>query len=588
MMTDGASKIPRRIVAVVMPQLGCELVRQKKSVEGPLAVLFGGQADADGASSDKATATLDLVDELAFRYGVRPGQRVAEAQATLAELSIHKVLFTEIDEALGRVAEVCLGLGTTASIRLRPEEDDDDKRRGPSGDAPFDTVWLDITGAAHLVGGEEALVDELAERIRALGHKTQIAIATGPRIARSLARYAQSAVLTGPLLQTRKIPSVSVIAKSGASVLGPLPIHALPLDLDKLAFFGRLGVFTVDALSKLPRAELAPRLGSSAAEVLELCAGRDTLPLVPYSPPRVLVEEMSFEDPIAIVEPILFVLRSMTSRIAARLAARGESCLTLEMTLPLDRSILRIQAPLREPVLSLVIELPSALSDEADLHRALRAKLERVELYAPATGLRLSISQIVSTKQIQMDLSRDKATRPDALPTLLAELSAEIGADRVGILEIQHAHRPESRSKLVPVGDLDTKKKAREVDEEDELEVVCPTEHFEEGNDAPLPEPTRLFAIPVSIGRIVKGAVIAVDNRLYVIEHLKFVMRLDGVEWWTRSPASRDYGLAWLVSGASTGTKLAAGKEFATRAAGLAWVYVDRSTGEGYLQGFCD
>lgn len=574
--------VPRRIVAVVLPQLGCELARQKTKIDGPLGVLFAGRAEVSAELAEKALATLDLVDEAAWRYGVRPGQRVAEAQATLAELSVQKVPFVEVDAALGRVAEVCLGFGTTAAIRLRPERgDEDDALRGPSGDAPFDTVWLDITGAAHLVGGEEALVDELSELIRALGHKAQIAIAGGPRIAQALARYAQSPALTGPGLYVRKTPSISVIAKEGASVLGPLPVHALPLGPDKAAFFGRLGVFNVEALSKLPRAELTPRLGPRAPEILDLCAGRDDLPLVPYAPPRVLVEETSFEDPIASVEPILFVLRSMTSRIAARLSARGESCLTLEMTIPLDRSILKIQAPDREPTLSLVIELPSALSDANDLHRALRAKLERVELYAPAIGLRLEVSQIIATKQIQIDLSRDKTVRPDALPTLLAELSAEIGADRVGVLEILDAHRPEARSRLAPLADLDAKRAPRDDDEDEGF----PSEMFDEEGSL-LPEPTRLFAVPVPIGKVAKGAVIAVDNRLYVIEHMRFVMRLDGVEWWTRSPASRDYGLAWLVSGSMA--KSEGSKASAPRAAGLAWVYVDRSTGEGYLQGFCD
>ena len=575
----------RRIVAVVLPQLGCELVRQRavpslESHEGrPLAVLFSGRKEGGvGEAQDRATATLDLVDEVAWRYGIRPGQRVAEAQATLAELSIQTVSFTEVDVALGRVAEVCLSLGTTAAIRLAPEHPDEDKRRGPAGDAPFDAVFLDVTGAAHLVGGEEALLDELCERIHALGHKVLAAIADGPRIARALARFAASPVLSsGPALLVRKVPHPTVVAKPGARVLGPLPLTALPLDEGTAAFFARLGIFTVEALTKLPRAELTPRLGLRAAEVLDLASGRDEMPLVAYAPPRTIVEETSFEDPIASVEPILFVLRGMTSRFAARLGARGEACLALVITIPLDKSIASLRDPTKEPVLVLSIDLPSPLSDAGDLHRALRAKLERAELFAPAVGVRLEVSQIVEARRIQIDLSRDKAVRPDALPALLAELSAEIGQDRVGVLEAIHAHKPEARSKLVPVRDLDQKRAPAEASE------------LASAEDRDVPLPTRLFPTPVPIGRITKGAVVAVDNRLYAIESLRFVMRLDGVEWWTSSVASRDYGVAWLVPGA-TNTKGPAGEkaEGASRAAGLAWVFVDRTTGEGYLQGWCE
>jgi len=571
--------MPRRIVAVVLPQLGCELVRQKKDFSGPLAVLFTStlKKNAETEAQDRATATIDLVDDLAWKYGVRPGQRVAEAQATLAELSIQAVPFDEVDAALGRVAEVCLGLGTTASIRLAPERPDDDARRGPSGDAPFDTVFLDITGAAHLVGGEEALVDELAERIlQALGHKIHVAIADGPRLARALARFAQSPALAGSsALHVRKNPVPSFIAKSGASVLGPLPIHALPLDADKIAFFGRLGIFNVETLAKLPRAELTPRLGFRAPEILDLCAGRDELPLVPYAAPRTLVEELAFDDPIEVVEPLLFVLRSMTSHIAARLGARGEACLALELTIPLDKSIARLKDPTKEETsIALTIDLPSALSEANDLHRALKAKLERVELYAPAVGVRLEISQIIPAKQIQIDLSRDKTVRPDALPTLLAELSAEIGQERVGLLEVLDAHRPEARSALVPLKNLDAKKAyAREIDPEDQRTF---------------PEPTRLLPKPVPIGRVAKGAVIAVDQRLYAIENLRFVMRLDGIEWWTSAPASRDYGLAWLVPGQTPGKTTSKAESASSRAPALAWIFVDRTTGEGYLQGWCE
>ncbi|MDI1434981.1 DNA polymerase Y family protein [Polyangium sorediatum] len=607
----------RRIVAVVLPQLGCELVRQRaiptlgasdrlqrpspqtpeESHEGgPLAVLFArGKPDGGGEAQDRATAALDLVDEVAWRYGIRPGQRVAEAQATLAELTIQSVSFAEVDTALGRVAEVCLSLGTTAAIRLAPPHPDEDKRRGPAGDAPFDTVFLDVTGAAHLVGGEEALLDELCERIHALGHKVLAAIADGPRIARALARFAASPVLANgsvngqglrsdkpsyapePPLLVRKAPHPTVVAKPGARVLGPLPLTALPLDPDTAAFFGRLGIFTVEALTKLPRSELTPRLGLRAAEVLDLAAGRDELPLVPYAPPRTIVEETSFEDPIATVEPILFVLRGMTSRFAARLGARGEACLSLVITIPLDRSIASLRDPAREPVLSLSIDLPSPLSDAGDLHRALRAKLERAELFAPAVGVHLEVSQIVEARRVQIDLSRDKAVRPDALPALLAELSAEIGQDRVGLLEATHAHKPEARSKLVPVRDLDQKR------------VPAQAGDLDAAEDRDVPLPTRLFATPVAIGRITKGAVVAIDNRLYAIESLRFVMRLDGVEWWTSSAASRDYGVAWLVPGATSAKGPAGSKaEGASRAAGLAWVFVDRTTGEGYLQGWCE
>jgi protein ImuB len=572
--------VSRRIAAVTLPQLGVELVRQRMHIDGPLAVLFSyGLSDQhieERQTRDTATAIIDLVDETAWHYGVRPGQGVVEAQATLSGLQIHTVTIDEILAALGRIAEVCLNLGTTAAIRLHPEHAGETERT--KRQTVHDTVWLDITGAAHLVGGEQALLDELCERVQALGHRAQAAIATGPRIAQALARFALNPSLTtSSSLTVQRRPHSTVIAKDSPSVLATLPISILPLDPDTTGFFLRLGIFNVGALGKLPRNELAPRLGFRAPEVLDLAAGYDPLPLVPYEPSRVLVEQTNFDDPITSVEPLLFVLRAMTSHLALRLEARGEACQALALHLPLDKSIVRLRKPpgidQEDPVLSIDIDMPAPLSNAADLHRALRTKLEKTALVAPATAMRLEVSQIVEAHRVQIDLSRDKAVRPDALPTLLAELSADIGADRVGVLEASAAFRPESRSRFVPMANLEAKRSAPlSLDDIDQDNV---------------PEPTRLFAKPLPLGRITKGAVVAVEGRMYVIEHVRFAMRLDGVEWWTSDPASRDYGVAWFVAGPGT-ARVDAGKATPQPARTLAWVYVDRASGEGYLQGYCE
>ena len=49
---------------------------------------------------------------------MRPGQKVTEATALVARLTVLHVSFTEIDRALGRVAEVAMGFGITVSMQL--------------------------------------------------------------------------------------------------------------------------------------------------------------------------------------------------------------------------------------------------------------------------------------------------------------------------------------------------------------------------------------------------------------------------------------------------------------------------------------
>ena len=571
----------RRIAAIVLPQLACELVRQRgasPSGRAPLAVILEASphAAARGAAGREpppATAVIHVVDDEARRYGVRPGQRVSEASALVAHLAIHRVGHAEIDAALGRVAEVALALGPTAAIQLSARVEPAD--RSAWGRGPYDTVWLDITGAAHLVGGEEALCDELAERLSVLGHRARIAIADGPRIAQALARWAVGS--------EGAADARGVIAPPGrgGEALAPLPVQALPLDSEVASFLVRVGLLRIGDLAKLPRASAAARLGKAAPEVMALTAGYDPAPLVPFEPPRVLEESASFEDGIEAAESLLFVLRGMTSRIGARLAARGEATGLLEVVIPYDRSIAKLRlADLARPLsegedeeaLRFSIELPAPLAEAGDLLRPLKARLEQIDLLAPAVGLSLTASQIAPARRVQLDLSRERSADPDSLPALLAELSAEIGADRVGVLEVVDAHRPEARSRLAQVS----------------------TERRPAADPAPIgppPEaPARMLPRPIPLGQVGRGAIVAVDRQLFAIERMRFVMRLDGVEWWTATPVSRDYFKAWLASGPPTGggaRPMTLG-EARPGPAGEAWIYVDRATGEAFLQGWCE
>jgi protein ImuB len=97
--------------------------------------------------------------------------------------------------------------------------------------------------------------------------------------------------------------------------------------------------------------------------------------------------------------------------------------------------------------------------------------------------------------------------------------------------------------------------------------------------------------VPIPLGKVAKGGVVAIgssargpggDPQIFAVEKLEFLMRLDAVEWWTKSPTSRDYARAWLASG---GDERGA-RSKAKAACAEALVYVQRKTGEVFLQGW--
>jgi protein ImuB len=558
----------RRVLALVLPELLCELAEKRLlcglargKAKPPLGVVLvsgaeprpsqAGAAESgqSGAAEPKpidATAKLNAVNESAKRYGVREGQTIAEACALVASLVVREVTQAEVLETLGCIAEVGLSLGSTVSV-----------------EAP-DTVCVDITGSAHLQGGELALGSEFANRVRAMGHSVRVAISDGPRLARAFAHWFT------PSAADPEDRGVCVVrSEHTVPAFAALPINALPLSGDIAGWFVRLGVFTIGELCALPRQALSSRLGEAAASVTELCAGRDRAPLVAHVPERTIIESSTWDEPVTGTEPLSFVLGGLVSRVSARLTGRGEAAQSLLLTIVHDPAIARFRGEKPDIVLRFKLAAPLHRADE--LRRVLSARLARTKLGAPSLGMRLSVPKLVPAVARQLELSQVLAgstvsvAADDEIPVLMAELAAELGEDNVGTLKLCDSHRPEAKSKLSPAR---LEPAARSGTKKARLRKAEPS--FAELPGAPtrlLPEPCELH------GPLRVGVSLAIDRSLYTIDHLRFEQRLDAVEWWGHAPVTRDYVRLWL-QGTTGGFEAVA--------------YVDRNTGRRYLQALAD
>ena len=202
------------------------------------------------------------------------------------------------------------------------------------------------------------------------------------------------------------------------------------------------------------------------------------------------------------------------------------------------------------------------------------SRLERTRLEAPSVGLRLEAPRITEAASRQLDLSRVAAGLTgspglEVLPVLVAELTADVGRRNVGVLRVVDAHRPEKKSELFPAGlkKATTRRSAR-TSLRKSLRKTLPR---------PLPwarAPTRFLPKPVPFeAAIRKGATLSIDRRLYTIERVIFEHRLEGVEWWTQEPATRDYLRVVLRSNEGVVEAL---------------VYVDRQSGRRFLHAVAD
>lgn len=569
----------RRVAAIYLPQLPCELATHVKrpDVKVSLSQLSFGVVLIDPHQPTDKRQCLMSVTEAARRQGVFEGQTLEEARAIHAAFVVRELPQAALMLGLERVIDSLRDFDLTVACE------------------PPHTVWLDITGAAHLLGGEPALAQELVERMRLLGHSARVAIASGPRLAQVFAR---AATLGQP--QTRVIAPEQTQAQ-----LDPLPTLALPLDRNAITWLTRLGVITLGELRNLPRTELLARLGSQAECWIELAHGIDHEPLTLYPPTPTLTESFDWEEPTHSLQALTFALRRLTVRLEARLRGRGSAAERVQVSVKHDGPTARHRGvPL---VTEFSLKLPVPLWHEDELRKVIVTRLERTTLPAPCVGLQLCVTHLAAAVGKQLELSRiaagfsGKGAPGDArgLDVLLSELATEVSGNQMGVFSLVDSFLPEKQGCLVGLtptaairgSRIALSRKAESRPHRGRTLPKQPPEADPQVQTVPLRKtrgrariPTRIFACPLPIASandaefqhplpLKIGATIILNREMYVVERVRFDHRLSNVEWWNEHPVSRDY--LWLSLAGALG-KLEA------------FAYVDRSTGQFFVQGLRD
>lgn len=571
-MTSDPSSPERRVAAIVFPDLLIEaalglgldeesLLQRRKSSFGVISVpasLWESRERLLSAPSRKEPR-LEAVSLRAEKLGVRAGQSMSEARALSADFELKFVSSETISSLLMTVVDVVQSFGTSVSMNhsagesFSPGAAQEDLFE-PRKLAPC--VWIDVSGIAHLWGGEQALALEIRERVRLLGHTVRVAIAPGPELARAIALYGperEGGLLIVPRDKTREMVQM-------------LPLTALPLAASELQYFAKLGIFEVSELARLPKASLSGRLGLRARSILDWLEGRDDIPLTPCALSESLEEKMEFEGETTDLSPVLFALRGLLARLCARLLGRGRALSQFELWLDLAAGF-ATKRPARSMRLSFELSLP--LYKEGDLFRVVKTRLERVQLEQAIQGLRLVAHRFEELPAMQLSLGSKSQSPHEALELslLLGELGQDLGAGRAGVLSVEESHKPEERSRLKPL--LSPKQKSRGP------RRAVPSEKWKaELRTRELDRVTRLLPEPIPLSIPLRvGASVLLAKELYTLKRLKFIERLDGVSWWEKSGVHRDY--LWA---------LFQGPEAVLETL----VYVDRRTGERFLQGLCD
>ena len=350
--------------------------------------------------------------------------RLADARALLAGLATARADPAADRRGLERLALWC--------NRFTPWCAVDDGDGGEGG------LLLDISGCAHLFGGEAALMDEVAARLAGLGIETRLGLADTPGAAWALARF-------GPAANGRPETRIAASGSTRMAIAG-LPVEALRLAAEDAHLLRRLGLVTIGAVDGLPRASLARRFpsrerGSAVLVRLDRALGRQAEPIVPMAPPPACLERLALPEPLIDRAGLDAVLARLMPGLAASLERDGLGARRLALwCYRVDGGVVRR-----------AVATARATRNGDHLLRLFQETLETVD---PGFGIDLAALHAERVEPLaprQLSLTGSGQRRGD-LDLLVDRLLARLGAGAVCCLEPVACHRPEAAERAVPPG----------------------------------------------------------------------------------------------------------------------------------------
>lgn len=292
-----------------------------------------------------------------------------------------------------------------------------------------DGLLLDITGCAHLFGGEAAMRQRVGGHLERLGHAWRITIAATPDAARVLARFSSTAIVPPGTEESAALA---------------LPVEALEAPAETTLALTRAGLRTLGDLAARPSQALSARFGAALAARLQRVLGRENIRMTPLRASPGIVAEQHFPEPLLDMASLHRVLEQLCGEISAELERRGEGARICEAV------FFRSDGQRRR----LVIETAQATRDPAGLMRLLALRLETLaDPLDPGFGfdcVRLAVARSEPFAQEQKQL--DGKTRDDsAISGLIDRLTARFGRDRVMRFVAQDTNDPVRAAAAVPV-----------------------------------------------------------------------------------------------------------------------------------------
>ncbi|MEA2870440.1 MAG: protein ImuB [Hyphomicrobiales bacterium] len=465
------------------------------------------------ASPVKSALRLSAVNDAAAALGLRVGMALADARAMYPKIAVADADERADFALLEAVADWC------------------DRYTPLAGLDPPDGLMLDVTGCAHLFGGEAALAADLVRRLGAQGYQARVAVADTVGCAWAVARFGEDRI---------------VPAGEAQNTIAPLPLAALRLHPETLEALSQVGLKRIADVLDRPRAPLAARFGAKFVRRIDQALGRDDEPIAPRLPIPAAIAEQRFADPIALERDVLGTIEKLAEKLGALLERRGEGARLLQAALfRTDGKVFRIEVGTSEP-----------LRDPARIRHLFADRLGVIgDEFDPGFGfdmLRLAALMTERHEPAQTGLAAPDHTQE--LAHLIDRLGARFGLRRVTRLVAQDTHIPEFAVMAVGAaatcpGRIAARSGALQTRDPGFLELKQPGSrisgapfhaaphpgHTEQDSNVPT-RPIRLFARPEpveAVAEVPDGPPVQFTWRRmrHVVAHAEGPERI-AMEWW--------------------------------------------------------
>ena len=332
---------------------------------------------------------------------------------------------------------------------------------------------LDLTGCAHLFGGEEALLEQAEGECIDLGLTVHAGIADTVGAAWALARYAgqpmalsrtgdaidQEARATRSRAVKRRnwerggpAPRLAPVGNRAARiaavgetrrVIGPLPIAALRLPDATCMELNRLGLRRIEDLVRTPRAGLSRRFGKETIRKLDQALGMEPEPVSPARPQMSFSVRLTLPDPIGLEDDIVAGIDRLLPPLCAKLKGKGRGARRVRLqAFRTDQTMQDIEVGLARPSHDLERLRPLLVMKLPEIDAGFGIDILRLEAH---------VTEPVHAAQHKghLDAAKDVNTRltsNTAIDDVIGRLGARVGLEAITRQHPSDSHIPEKSS----------------------------------------------------------------------------------------------------------------------------------------------